>query len=389
MTAIEPHTVTTPWDILNRQAVVLAQSRIVPRQYQDHPEDIIAAGLMGAEVGWGVMTSLNLIHVVEGRPEISAEGMVALIRRAGHSLTGTVSPEGAHVHGRRGDNGDEMDYAFTQDDAKRADLAGKQNHRRYPSSMMWARAVSQLARMLFPDVLLGVSYVNGEISGADFDLGEPIIPPAVDVIDAAGHQIAINGPEIYPTDDEVTDLLTLTRSLTDEQRATVKAEGAARARPGKYSWSFLPEHRWTVIELRDATAFIQGLAGAEPWDDAEEIVVPADADPPPEVVAAPEPAAEVDLLGALEQSIHAAREARQHKPAAPEPVTMDDLIAAGRAAGHWDGKTGAGVVRRRLVTYARETTGATYDTPEALVADQDGAERLLAAFQAKAQEGQH
>lgn len=364
MTAIEPaHQVTSPWDVLNRQAAVLAQSRIVPRQYHDRPEDIIAAGLMGAEVGWGVMTSLQLIHVVEGKPEISAEGMVALIRRAGHSITGQVSPEAATVKGRRGDNGDEMTFEFTQADAKRADLAGKQNWKRYPSAMLWARAVSQLGRMLFPDVLLGVSYVNGEISGADFDLGEPIIPPPVDVIDATGHQMAINGPEIYPTDAEVAELLALAQALDDGQRAAVKAEGARLARPGKYSWSFLPDHRWTVVELRDARSFIEGLAGREPWDDADEIVVP----PEPE----PEPADETPAEAIVDGEV-------------VEPVTIDDLIAAGRAAGHWDGKTGVGVIRRRLVTYARETTGATYDTPEALVADQDGAEQLLAAFQAKA-----
>lgn len=88
MTAIEPRAAApvTPWELLARQADVLASSAIIPRQYQGRPEDIIAAGLMGHELGWGVMTSLQLIHVVEGKPEVSAEGMVALIRRAGHSV---------------------------------------------------------------------------------------------------------------------------------------------------------------------------------------------------------------------------------------------------------------------------------------------------------------
>jgi hypothetical protein len=379
VTAIEPHTVTTPWDILNRQAAVLAESAIVPARYQGHPEDIIAAGLMGHEVGWGVMTSLQLIHVVEGKPEISAEGMVALVRRAGHSMTGEVSPEAATVRGKRGDNGDEMDYSFTQSDAKRADLAGKTNWRRYPSSMLWARAVSQLCRMLFPDVLLGMSYVAGEISGADFDLGEPIVPPPAGVVDVAGHQVLMSGPTIYPSDSEVADLLALAKALTEEQRAAVKAEGARLARPGKYSWSFLPEHRWTVPELRDATAFIQGLAGAEPWEDGEQapelatggvvsnpVVLTED---PPYHAWPPGPPANEDG-----EPIDAEVVEEENPPLA----ALADLYAAGRAAGLWDGKTGHGVVRKRLLAAAAEHCGATYATPEELAADPDAVELLLA-----------
>jgi recombination protein RecT len=59
-------------------------------------------------------------------------------------------------------------------------------------------------------------------------------------------------------------------------------------------------------------------------------------------------------------------------------VTMDDLVVAGRAAGHWDGKTGLGVIRKRIVALAAEHCGATYATPEDLVADQDAVELLLA-----------
>ena len=354
MTAIEPAATVTPWDVLNRQAAVLAESTIVPVRYQGHPEDIIAAGLMGHEVGWGVMTSLQLIHVVEGKPEISAEGMVALIRRAGHSVTGEVSPEGATVRGRRGDNGDEMAYTFTQADAERAALAGKTNWKRYPSSMLWARAVSQLGRMLFPDVLLGVSYVKGEISGADFDLGEPMIPPPADVIDAAGRTVAISGPTVYPTDTEVAALLTLAQSLTEDQRAAVKAEGARLARPGKYSWSFLPEHRWTVPELRDATAFIQGLAGTEPWNDAEEIVIPP----------ANEDGEPIDAEVVEEEN--------------PPLAALAELYAAGQRAGLWEATTGLGTVRKRLLAAAVEHCGAAYATPYELAADGDAVELLLA-----------
>lgn len=336
------------WDVLERQANVLAQSGIVPSQYQGKPNDIIAAGLMGHEVGWGVMTSLQLIHVVEGKPEVSAEGMVALIRRAGHSLKGTVSPEGAYVSGRRGDSGDEMEYSFTQEDAKRADLAGKQNWRRYPSSMLWARAVSQLGRMLFPDVLLGVSYVHGEISGADFDLGEPIVPPPVDgVLDASGSPMLMEGPEVYPSDAEVAELLELVRSLDDDTKAALKAEGVVRTRPGKYSWSFRSDHRWTTIELNDARSWIYGRIGVEPWDEA----------PAPAVVDPDETVIDLDEAPAEPQSL---------------AYTADEAMALVRSLGHVPPKAPNPRARERALALACVALDTEFETLEEAMAE-DGA----------------
>ncbi len=149
-----------------------------------------------------------------------------------------------------------------------------------------------------------------------------------------------------PDDPAVIALLELVKGLPEAQREAVKAEAASRARPGQYSWSFAPSHRWSAMELRDCTAYAQALAGAEPFGDDDQ-------------------AAE---------------------------VTMAALVAAGATAGHWEAKTGVGLIRRRIVTYAREATGATYDTPEAVLADQEAAEQLLAWFKRPApaeQEGAH
>jgi len=346
-------TTVTPWDLLARQADVLASSAIIPVKYQGRPEDIIAAGLMGHELGWGVMTALQLIHVVEGKLEVSAEGMVALIRRAGHSVTGEVSPQAATVRGRRSDNGDEMTYAFTQEDAKRADLAGKTTWRRYPSSMLWARAVSQLGRMLFPDVLLGVSYVNGEISGADFELGEPMVPPPVDgVVDTTGRPTPMVGPVVYVTDAEVGELLELVRQLDTDSKAALKVEAQTRA-TRYYSWSFAPDHHWTPKELDDAKSWIYSRAGMEPWDDDPPLGVDLD---PGEVV--------VDVAEV------------------PRALTVDDLLAAAVASGRTPPEAGLGTARKKLLALAADLVGVNTDDPAKLVADQAVAEELLAKLQA-------
>ena len=68
---------------------------------------------------------------------------------------------------------------FTVEDAKRAGLTGKDNWRKYPSDMLWARMISRAKRRVAPDVCMG-AYVEGEISGsATVVNGEAAAPPAV------------------------------------------------------------------------------------------------------------------------------------------------------------------------------------------------------------------
>ncbi len=151
------------WDLIVQQANVLAKSSIVPKAYQRKPDDIIAAAMYGREVGFGVTTSLALIDMIEGNATINAEGKVALVRGAGHSIAGTVDNMKAVVTGKRSDTGDTMTVTFSMEDAARANLANKQNWKQHPSDMLWARAVSALCRRLFPDVCIGLSYTPEEV----------------------------------------------------------------------------------------------------------------------------------------------------------------------------------------------------------------------------------
>jgi len=109
--------------------------------------------------------AMTHIHVVKGKPSLSSQSMVALVRGAGHSITGEKSSEKAVAVGTRVDTGDTMSETFTMDDARQAGLAGSSTWKSYPAAMLWARAVSALCRSLFPDVLMGLSYTPEELEG--------------------------------------------------------------------------------------------------------------------------------------------------------------------------------------------------------------------------------
>lgn len=168
-------------DVILRQAEILAQSNIIPSAYRKQPSNIVTAALTGRAFGWDALTAMRNGHVIEGTWSIKPEAMLALVRRAGHSVQGITGPQGAEITGKRSDTGDEMTVAFTMDDAARAGLANKGTWKQYPQAMCWARAVSQLCRMLFADVTLGLSYTPEEL-GAEVDAeGSPtrgLTPPA-------------------------------------------------------------------------------------------------------------------------------------------------------------------------------------------------------------------
>jgi hypothetical protein len=151
------------------QLKVIASTDFVPKSLRGNLPAILACVAMGRAIGIPDMQALRQIHIVDGKPTMSAELMVSLVRKRGHSITGTVGSGIATVAGRRRDNGDTMETAYTLEMAQRAGLAGKDNWKKYPEAMLWARAVSQLCRMLFADVLGGLAYTPDEAEMTDED----------------------------------------------------------------------------------------------------------------------------------------------------------------------------------------------------------------------------
>ena len=108
------------------------------------------------------------LYFVQGKVEMSSQMMAQLIRQAGHSVTKDQKSDDSIciLHGKRKDNGDTWTETFSIQDAKRAGIykeAGPWG--KYPRNMLYARALSNLGRQLFPDVIKGC-YVEGEIRDA-------------------------------------------------------------------------------------------------------------------------------------------------------------------------------------------------------------------------------
>jgi hypothetical protein len=136
------------------------------KHYQKMGEDGIFAIVQASKsLGMNPLEGLNgALYYIQGKVGMGSETMNALIRRKGHSIVKDVKSDNTIciLHGKRADNGDTWTVRFTLDDAKRAGLL-KNMYDKYPGVMLYNRAMSMLARQLFPDVIHNVGYCKEEL----------------------------------------------------------------------------------------------------------------------------------------------------------------------------------------------------------------------------------
>ena len=139
-------------------AEYVASTEFVPASLRTRPAAVAAAILYGRETGLPPMTALSQIHVIEGRPSMSAEGMRALILAAGHEIVvGELTGAKCTMRGRRRGSEEWSTVTWSLDMARAAGLLDKkgQSWSRYPRAMLAARCTAELARLIFPDVIHG------------------------------------------------------------------------------------------------------------------------------------------------------------------------------------------------------------------------------------------
>ena len=139
----------------------LASSSMVPKAFQGSPGDILVAVQWGSEVGLPPMQALQNIAVINGKPSIYGDALLALV---------TAHPEyGGHEEELEGEvatctivrvvKGRDVTTArsFSVGDAKRANLFNKPGPwKQYPKRMLAMRARGFAIRDAFPDAIKGV-----------------------------------------------------------------------------------------------------------------------------------------------------------------------------------------------------------------------------------------
>ena len=245
-------------------AETVARSTFIPEAYRGKPGDVLACILAGDELGIGPMQALRAIHVVKGKPILSADLMIALVKKNASvceyfRLVETTSERCTYETRRRGDP-EPTRLTWTMEDARRADLTRNPTWKNHPAPMLRARCGSALARAVYPDLVMGI-YDETEAVEIGGDALEPVrveavpLPPSETLRTGEGAsgpdgaEIArqvYGGPEANPpatVSGEVLDVI-------DELGRSLYGNEWERRRSGSARWASGGETAF----LRDLTA---------------------------------------------------------------------------------------------------------------------------------------
>jgi hypothetical protein len=141
-------------------AKLIAHSGIVPKIYEGNPGAVLVAIQMGSEIGLSPMAALQGIAVINGRPSLYGDAMLAVV--CGHRECEDVVEDidtktmTATCTVKRHEKSP-VTRTFSIEDAKTAGLWGKQGPwTQYPKRMLQMRARAFALRDAFPDALRGV-----------------------------------------------------------------------------------------------------------------------------------------------------------------------------------------------------------------------------------------
>ncbi len=126
---------------------------------------IFSVMLMARELGIPPIQAISGgINNIQGKFEISARIMNMLIRKHGHRLQVIQRDNNiCIIFGKRKDTGEEMQVQYHIEEARMAGLIKPGGGWvKCPTDMLFARAISRIARSMFPDCI-GGCYIEGEL----------------------------------------------------------------------------------------------------------------------------------------------------------------------------------------------------------------------------------
>jgi len=149
----------------------MAQTAVASKMYKGIGDEagVMMIMLAARELQIPAMSALNGgLNIIQGKVEVSARLMNAMMRRAGIRISIKESTDSnCTLVGKRSDNGDEAVVSYSVSDAQKAGLIKTGGGwTKNPKDMCFARAISRLARQIAPDII-GGCYIEGEIKASD------------------------------------------------------------------------------------------------------------------------------------------------------------------------------------------------------------------------------
>lgn len=198
----------------------LAPSTILPTAYRGNAANAFVAAETGAALGLEPLQALASIAVINGRATLSSDLMAAVIRRAGHTLRIVEnSPESVTATLIRADDKTfKFEVTWDKDKAVKAGLWGQRGPwSQYPTQMLRARAITEVARQGASEALMGMIYSPEDFGATITDTGEVIEAEIVNEAPAKPAPAAKPKPAAAPSQPAPLD-----KPLTPAQASVAK-----------------------------------------------------------------------------------------------------------------------------------------------------------------------
>lgn len=219
------------WDFMMKWGTQAIKSGMLPNAIKS-PEAAAMIVLKGRELGMSFMSSFAHIHVINGKPSMSAESMQAMARK---NLPGLViniiesDSEKAVVEFIRPErNSRAFKLSFTMEDARRAELLSNPTWKKYPAAMLWSRAVSAGLRRVCPEALLGVSYTPEELGANVNESGDVVETTHRTLHETTTIPDAFKKPTARPTKEQLADLYGLYKQAGYKTKEAVHSDAVDR-----------------------------------------------------------------------------------------------------------------------------------------------------------------
>ena len=197
----------------------LADSDMVPKDFKGKPGNCLIAMQWGAELGLKPLQALQNLAVINGRPALWGDAVIALVRNSPLCEFVIETDDGSTATCRVKRRGEpEQQRTFSMDDARAAGLLGKSGPwTQYPRRMRQMRARAFALRDVFPDVLRGMPMAEEVMdTPTERHMGsvEIVTPPAAAELPAASQ------PPTWPDDVFARQMLRWAKAVADGVKTT-------------------------------------------------------------------------------------------------------------------------------------------------------------------------
>ena len=267
-------TALVPLQDIQQMAEVAAKSKMFGFK---NPDEAMAIMLLCQAENMHPAIAMRDYHVIQGRPALKADAILARFQQAGGSVKWEVYTDECVTGTFSHPAGGSVAVTWTYDMAKKIGLTSKDNWRNYPRAMLRSRVVSEGVRTVFPGCVVGV-YTDEETEDFKPRTNAPIQAAAKDMGAVEIVEVTETDFPLYLPDGTCYAYCKDWKDYTDQYVSMVASiNSSAKLNPEQkgekiLQWEKANEATVKKMDAPTRVAFMAAKNGVDTFDDLEDAI---------------------------------------------------------------------------------------------------------------------